>query len=79
MYSKFNENQLNEKELDSLNLFKLKNHDKDVKVYYSVYNTGGIGFKIIATTDVPKVIDENHCDFGNCIDITDYDFRIEQY
>ena len=79
MYTKFTEQQLNEKELDSLNLFKLKNPDKDIKLYYSTYDTIGIGFRIIASTDIPKVTKLHGVDFGNCMDITDYDFRIDQY
>lgn len=79
MYTKFTEQQLNEKELDSLNLFKLKNHNKDVNLYYSTYDTGGIGFKIIASTDIPKITRSHGVDFGNCMDITDYDFRGYQY
>lgn len=79
MYTKFTEQQLNEKELDSLNLFKLKNPTKDVKLYYSTYDTGGIGFKIIASTDIPKITGSHDVDFGNCMDITDYDYRLDQY
>ena len=79
MYTKFTEQQLNEKELDSLNLFKLKNPSKDVKLYYSTYDTGGIGFKIIASTDIPKITGLHNVDFGNYVDITDYDYRLDQY
>lgn len=79
MYTKFTEKQLNEKELESLNLFKLKNPSKNVKLYYSTYDTGGIGFRIIASTDIPKITNSDSADFGNCMDITDYDFRIDQY
>ena len=79
MYRRYNENKLNEKELVILNEFKNKNIDKEVKVYYSTYDTLGIGFKLIATTDKPKLIRMyGKCDFGNCIDITDYDTRINE-
>ena len=78
-YSKFTEKQLTEKELDSLNLFKLKNPKKDVQIYFSTYDTGEIGFVILATTDQPKIIDDTTCDFCNYVDITDYDYRLDQY
>lgn len=77
MYKEFDIKELYESELRLLDSFKENNPEKEVKVYYSTYDSLGIGFKLIATTDIPKIIKMNgKCDFGNCVDITDYDERI---
>ena len=64
---------LRKEEIAKLEHFKSKNKDKDVQVYY-VTTACGCGFSYIATTNKPY--DKN---FGNCIDITDYDGRLEKF
>ena len=36
-------------------------------------------FNLIATTDKPKIINKYSCEYGNSIDITDYDIRIDEF
>ena len=80
MYRKYDIKKLNENELKLLTAFMMDNPEKDIKVYYSTYDTLGTGFKLIATTDKPKLIRMyGKCDFGNCIDITDYEKRLNEF
>lgn len=80
MYRKVTDiSKLYEKELTRLDEFKKQNPNKDVNVYFNTYDTGGIGFNLIATTDKPKLEGKYSCDYGNSIDITDYDIRIDEF
>ena len=79
MFSKYDISHCTQKEIDVLNEFKNEHPDKPVTVYYSVYNTLGIGYNLIATIDEPVVIDETQCDFGRCVDITDYSTRYYEF
>lgn len=80
MYRKYDIKKLNKNELKLLTAFMMDNPEKDIKVYYSTYDTLGMGFKLIATTDKPKLNRMyGKCDFGNCIDITDYEKRLNEF
>lgn len=80
MYRKVTDiSKLYEKELTRLEEFKKENSDKHVNVYFNTYDTGGIGFNLIATTDKPKIINKYSCEYGNSVDITDYDIRIDEF
>jgi hypothetical protein len=79
MYRKITLDKLTEKEKDSYRKFCGDNLVPEANIYYSTYNTGGIGFHIIVSTDKPKIINSYNCNFGNSIDITDYDVRINEY
>ena len=80
MYRKVTDiSKLYEKELTRIEEFKKQNPNKDVNVYFNTYDTVGIGFNLIATTDKPKIINKYSCEYGNSIDITDYDIRIDEF
>lgn len=70
---------LYEKEQERLQDFIKDNPGKTVSVYYSTYNTEGVGFMLIASIDKPKIKNKYICSFGNAVDITDYDERINEF
>lgn len=81
MYRKFDISHCTQKEINLLNEFKKKHPDKvSPTVYYTTNDSLGMGYKLIATFDKPKRISMyGKIDFGDCIDITDYDFRLDTF
>jgi len=77
MYKKFDISHCTQKEINVLNQFKRDNSDKISPTVYYVTCVGGMGFSLIATFDKPKIVNGTY-DFGNHIDITDYDIRIHE-
>lgn len=79
MYNKYNISHCNQNEINKLNEFKKANPDKiNPTVYYCTDGHLGMGYSLIATFDKPKRKD-GKINFGNCIDITDYEYRLETY
>lgn len=81
MYRKFNILQLTSKERNDLDKLMKKNPDKGYpNVYYTTDFCVGVGYMIIATYDKPKRTSMfGKFDFGDFIDITDYDSRVNTF
>ena len=79
MYRKYDVSHCNQNEITKLNKFKKDNPDKGwPTVYFTTEGFLGMGFRLIATFDKPKR-KNGKIDFGDCVDITDYDYRLDQY
>jgi len=79
MYRKFDISHCSQKEINLLNEFKRNNPDKiSPMVYYTTEGHLGMGYSLIATFDKPKK-KNGKINFGNCIDITDYDYRLNTF
>lgn len=81
MYQKFNILKLTNVERDKLDKFIEKNPDKGFpNVYYTTDFCPDMGYMIIATYDEPKQTSMfGKFDFGDYIDLTDYDNRINTF
>ena len=79
MYNKFDIRKCNTKEIAKIDEFKKNNPEKsNLTVYYTTEMCLGMGFSLIATFDKPKV-KNGIIDFGNYVDITDYDYRLDEF
>lgn len=78
MYKKYDISHCTQKEIDALNDFKKDHPTKSVVVYYTTDGFVGSGHALIATIDKP-IKKDGRTHFGRCLDITDYDYRINTF